>query len=47
MGGRNGKFELAAWDVFQVDCVVEVELCREHQITGFPSIRVFRSGAQP
>ena len=29
----------------QVDCVQEVELCREHQITGFPSIRVFRAGA--
>ena len=30
----------------QVDCVQEVELCREHQITGFPSIRVFRAGAR-
>ena len=29
----------------QVDCTAEVELCREHQITGFPSIRVFRAGA--
>ena len=28
----------------QVDCTAEVELCREHQITGFPSIRVFRAG---
>ena len=29
----------------QVDCTAEVELCREYQITGFPSIRVFRAGA--
>ncbi|CAL5224040.1 g6662 [Coccomyxa viridis] len=28
----------------KVDCTAEVELCREHQITGFPSIRVFRAG---
>ena len=28
----------------QVDCTKEVELCREHLITGFPSIRVFRKG---
>lgn len=28
----------------KVDCTVEVQLCREHQITGFPSIRVFRKG---
>ena len=27
-----------------MDCTAEVELCREHQITGFPSIRVFRAG---
>ena len=28
----------------QVDCTQEVALCREHLITGFPSIRVFRKG---
>lgn len=28
----------------QVDCVQQSALCREHHITGFPSIRVFRSG---
>ena len=28
----------------QVDCVQQAALCREHHITGFPSIRVFRSG---
>ena len=28
----------------QMDCTAEVELCREHQITGFPSLRVFRAG---
>eukprot|EP00891_Asterochloris_glomerata_P001965 jgi/Astpho2/1965/Aster-00474 len=28
----------------KVDCTKEVELCREHLITGFPSIRVFRKG---
>lgn len=28
----------------KVDCTAEVELCRSHFITGFPSIRVFRKG---
>ena len=28
----------------KVDCTLEVELCRQHHITGFPSIRVFRKG---
>lgn len=26
----------------QVDCTAEVDMCRQHFITGFPSIRVFR-----
>lgn len=29
----------------KVDCTIEVELCRQHHITGFPSIRVFRKGS--
>ena len=29
----------------QVDCTAEVQLCREHFITGYPSIRVFRNGS--
>ncbi len=28
----------------QVDCTAEMELCRQHYIQGFPSIRVFRKG---
>jgi thiol-disulfide isomerase/thioredoxin len=29
----------------KVDCTREQALCQEHQITGFPSIRVFRKGS--
>lgn len=29
----------------KVDCTAEVQLCRDHIITGFPSIRVFRKGS--
>lgn len=29
----------------KVDCTQEVAMCREHHITGFPSIRVFRKGS--
>ena len=28
----------------QVDCTAEVDVCRQHFIQGFPSIRVFRKG---
>ena len=33
----------AGW--LQVDCTQEPRLCQEHQITGFPSVRVFRKGS--
>lgn len=29
----------------KIDCTQEAQLCRDHQITGFPSIRVFRKGS--
>jgi thiol-disulfide isomerase/thioredoxin len=29
----------------KVDCTQEPRLCQEHQITGFPSVRVFRKGS--
>jgi len=28
----------------QVDCVAEQPMCQEHQVAGYPSIRVFRKG---
>lgn len=28
----------------QVDCVQEQAMCQEHQVAGYPSIRVFRAG---
>jgi hypothetical protein len=44
--GRHALTALSMCEcALQVDCVQEVELCREHQITGFPSIRVFRAGS--
>ena len=30
--------------VAQVDCVQEQAMCQEHQVAGYPSIRVFRAG---
>lgn len=36
----DGRIRLA-----KVDCTADVELCREHLIQGFPSIRVFRKGS--
>lgn len=35
----DGRIRLA-----KVDCTAEMELCRQHYIQGFPSIRVFRKG---
>ena len=32
-------------EFLQVDCTAEVQLCRDHVISGFPSIRVFRKGS--
>lgn len=32
------------WSALQIDCTQEVDLCRQHFIQGFPSIRVFRKG---
>ncbi|GBF88082.1 disulfide-isomerase [Raphidocelis subcapitata] len=37
--GADGRIRFA-----KVDCTAEMELCRGHFITGFPSIRVFRRG---
>ncbi|KAI7844497.1 hypothetical protein COHA_001856 [Chlorella ohadii] len=36
----DGRIRLA-----KVDCTAEVELCRKHFITAFPSIRIFRHGS--
>jgi hypothetical protein len=33
---------LVCCSLLQVDCTAEVDLCRQHFITAFPSIRVFR-----
>jgi len=35
----DGRIRLA-----KVDCTIDSDLCRQHQITGFPSIRVYRKG---
>ncbi|EFN59158.1 hypothetical protein CHLNCDRAFT_138016 [Chlorella variabilis] len=36
----DGRIRLA-----KVDCTAEVDLCRKHYITAFPSIRIFRHGS--
>lgn len=36
----DGRIRLA-----KVDCTAEVDLCRKHFITAFPSIRIFRHGS--
>lgn len=28
----------------KVDCTIETDICKKHQITGFPSMRVYRKG---
>ena len=38
--GADGRLLLG-----KVDCTVEAEFCREAQIQGFPSVRVFRGGS--
>jgi thiol-disulfide isomerase/thioredoxin len=38
--GSDGRILLG-----KVDCTLETELCREAQIQGFPSVRVFRGGS--
>jgi len=51
LGRRRGRLPLrarrgrpAARGAAQVDCVQQAALCCEHHITGFPGVRVFRSG---
>lgn len=35
----DGRIRLA-----KLDCTIDTDLCRKHQIAGFPSIRVYRKG---